>query len=54
MKIADFDVIRAEFPKCKFILKSGYFGPWNMDPCTISVFVNDEKVLKEAQVPGEH
>ena len=54
MKIAEFDTIRAEYPGCKFVVRSNYFGPWNMDPCTISVWLNDEKILKEAQVLGEH
>ena len=35
-------------------MRTSYFGPWNMDPCTISVAINGEKVLKHAQVLGEH
>ena len=35
-------------------MRTRYFGPWNMDPCTISVTINDVKVLKHAQVLGEH
>ena len=33
-------------PDCTFLMRTSYFAPWNMDPCTISVTINDEKVLK--------
>ena len=45
---------REAYPDCKFIMRTAYFGPWNMDPCTINLKVNGENVLKNAQVLGEH
>ena len=45
--------IRQAHPYCKFILKTAYFAPWNMSPCTVTVSINGAKVLNGAQVPGE-
>ena len=41
-------------PDCTFLMRTSYFAPWNMDPCTCSVTINDEKVLKTVQVLGEN
>ena len=35
-------------------MRTTYFAPWNMAPCTVNVKVNGEKVLKNAQVLGEN
>ena len=48
------DHIRMVNPDAKIILRTRYFGPWNMSPCIISIMINGEKVIKNAQVLGEH
>ena len=47
------EMTRMNLPNSKFILRTAYFAPWKMSPCTITVSVNGEKVLKTVQVLSE-
>ena len=38
----------------KFVIKVGYFAPWNMNPCTATVKVNGEVQKADIPVKGEH
>ena len=45
--------IRQSSPNCTFILRTAYFAPWKMPPCTVTVSINGEKVLRAVQVLSE-
>ena len=47
------EIINMNSPDCTFILRTAYFAPWQMPPCTITVSINGQKVLKTAQVLSE-
>ena len=48
------DRIRAKNPNAKFVVKVGYFAPWNKNPCKATILVNGEVQKSNIDVKGEH